>query len=87
MSCYPKILDLNMRAIGESQRFISRVGAGFGRARRVFSRFGRVFVALTVRLEPGTTKNDEARTFPYGALPELAAVMKAQAAIRAAFRK
>ena len=27
--------------------------------------------AKTVRLEPGTTKNKDGRTFPYGALPEL----------------
>jgi integrase len=32
--------------------------------------------AKTVRLEPGTTKNGEARTFPYGALPELADVIE-----------
>lgn len=32
----------------------------------------------TVRLEPGTTKNDEARTFPFAALPELADVLKVQ---------
>jgi integrase len=29
-----------------------------------------------VRLEPGTTKNREARTFPYGALPGLADVIE-----------
>lgn len=32
--------------------------------------------ASTVRLEPGTTKNRDARTFPYGALPELAEVIE-----------
>ena len=33
----------------------------------------------SVRLDPGTTKNDEGRIFPYGEyLPELQAVMEAQ---------
>lgn len=31
-----------------------------------------------VRLEPGATKNRKGRTFPYGALPELAAVIESQ---------
>ena len=31
-----------------------------------------------VRLEPGTTKNDEGRSFPFDALPELARVMSEQ---------
>jgi integrase len=34
--------------------------------------------AGTVRLEPGTTKNDEGRTFPVGALPRLDALLRAQ---------
>jgi integrase len=34
--------------------------------------------AGTVRLEPGTTKNDEGRTFPVGALPKLDALLRAQ---------
>ncbi len=36
------------------------------------------FQAGMVRLDPGMTKNDEGRTFPFGALPELAAVLQAQ---------
>jgi integrase len=31
-----------------------------------------------VRLEPNTTKSDEGRTFPFSALPELAALLQAQ---------
>jgi integrase len=38
------------------------------------------FGAGTVRLEPGTTKNDEAREFPFVALPPLEALLHAQAA-------
>ena len=36
------------------------------------------FGAGTVRLEPGTTKNDEGRTFPFGALPMLAELLRSQ---------
>jgi integrase len=36
------------------------------------------FLAETVRLEPGTTKNDEGRTFPFGAFPELRQLLKDQ---------
>lgn len=36
------------------------------------------FEAGMVRLEPGTTKNDEGRTFPFIALPELAKVLSDQ---------
>jgi integrase len=36
------------------------------------------FVASTVRLEPGTTKNDEGRTFPFAALPRLAELLVEQ---------
>ena len=36
------------------------------------------FDAGVVRLEPRSTKNDEGRTFPFDALPELAAVLRAQ---------
>jgi integrase len=43
--------------------------------------------AQTVRLDPGTTKNDEGRTFPYGALPELQKLMTAQEAQRDARKK
>jgi site-specific recombinase XerD len=39
-----------------------------------------------VRLDVGTTKNAEGRTFPYDVLPELAAVLKAQARVRQALR-
>ena len=34
--------------------------------------------AGTVRLEPGTTKNDDGRTFPFAVLPELADMLKRQ---------
>ena len=36
------------------------------------------FGAKTARLEPGTTKNDEGRMFPFGALPELATLIRMQ---------
>ena len=36
------------------------------------------FKAGTVRLEPGTTKNDEGRTFPFAALPRLNELLHAQ---------
>ncbi len=36
------------------------------------------FRAGTVRLEPGTTKNDEGRTFPFNALPALKSLIEAQ---------
>jgi integrase len=34
--------------------------------------------AYTIRLEPGTTKNDEGRTFPFGKFPRLAALLTRQ---------
>ena len=36
------------------------------------------FAAQVVHLEPATTKNDEGRTFPYGVLPELDTLLRAQ---------
>jgi integrase len=36
------------------------------------------FQAGTVRLEPGTTKNDEGRVFPFRSLPQLEAVLRRQ---------
>jgi integrase len=36
------------------------------------------FPAGTLRLEPGTTKNDDGRTFPFTALPRLAKLLTAQ---------
>jgi integrase len=36
------------------------------------------FTAGVVRLEPGTTKNDEGRTFPFKAFPALEALLKAR---------
>jgi integrase len=36
------------------------------------------FQAGMVRLEPGTTKNDEGRTLPFNALPELAHLLRSQ---------
>lgn len=38
--------------------------------------------AKVVRLEAGTTKNDEGRVFPYGDLPDLKAVITGQEAVR-----
>ena len=38
------------------------------------------FNAGVVRLEPGTTKSGEGRTFPFGVLPELEAVLRRQRA-------
>lgn len=38
--------------------------------------------AAVVRLEAGTTKNSEGRTFPYGRLPELKVVIAAQERVR-----
>jgi integrase len=35
------------------------------------------FSAGIVRLEPGTTKNDEGRVFPFAALPELVRLLRA----------
>lgn len=34
--------------------------------------------AYVIRLEPGTTKNDEGRTFPFGSYPRLAALLDRQ---------
>ena len=36
------------------------------------------FEAGIIRLEPGNTKNDEGRTFPFGVLPDLAALLRSQ---------
>jgi integrase len=36
------------------------------------------FVAGTVRLEPGSTKNDKGRTFPFNSYPALKALLVAQ---------
>ena len=36
------------------------------------------FEAGVVRLEPGTTKNDEGRTLPFSVLPELALLLRSQ---------
>jgi integrase len=38
------------------------------------------FPARVVRLDPGMTKNDEGRTFPFGVLPELEMLLQAQRA-------
>lgn len=58
-------------------QFLAMSGWRVGEARRLTWRQVD-FEAGTVRLEPGTTKNDEARTFPFAALPTLAAVLRAQ---------
>lgn len=44
-------------------------------------------VSDTVRLEPGTTKNKQARTFPFGVLPELKAIIEAQEGVRDALKE
>jgi len=36
------------------------------------------FAAGTIRLEPGTTKNGEGRTFPFGSYPQLDSLLRAQ---------
>jgi integrase len=43
--------------------------------------------AGTVTLDPGTTKNNEGRTFPFGVIPELRAMLEAQEAARKAVEK
>jgi integrase len=42
--------------------------------------------AEVIRLDVGTTKNAEGRTFPYGVLPELKAIVTAQATRRDTFK-
>jgi integrase len=43
--------------------------------------------AGVVRLEPGTTKNGEGRTFPFDVLPELASMLRQQRAETEAFQR
>ena len=43
--------------------------------------------AQMIRLDVGTTKNADGRTFPYGVLPELAALLAAQERVRDALRR
>jgi integrase len=45
------------------------------------------FRAGVVRLEPGTTKNREGRTFPFAALPALEALLRRQHAVTMAFER
>ncbi len=45
------------------------------------------FATGIVRLEPGTTKNDEGREFPFGLIPELAALLEDQQARTSAFER
>lgn len=45
------------------------------------------FRSGTVRLEPGTTKNDEGRTFPFAALPRLKALVLSQRAHTSAIER
>jgi site-specific recombinase XerD len=45
------------------------------------------FAAGVVRLEVNTTKSDDARTFPFDALPELAALLRAQRAATTALER
>jgi integrase len=45
------------------------------------------FVAGTVRLEPGTTKSGEGRTFPFASFPQLAELLHAQRERTLAFEK
>lgn len=42
--------------------------------------------ARVVKLDPGTTKNNEGRTFPYDVLPELAALIEQQLRVAAALK-
>ena len=52
---------------------------GWRRGEIVGLRWANVdFNAQTVRLEPGSTKNGEGRTFPFGTFPELAELLQAQ---------
>lgn len=44
-------------------------------------------VARVIRLEPGTTKNDEGRTFPFGFLPELVDVIAHQREATSAYER
>lgn len=45
------------------------------------------FKAAVVRLEPGTTKNDEGRIFPFGASPELATLLEEQRRLTSALER
>jgi integrase len=45
------------------------------------------FAAGIVRLEPGTTKNNEARVFPFGVLPELNELLENQRALTTAHER
>ncbi len=45
------------------------------------------FKAGVVRLEPGTTKNGEGRTFPFDVLPELASTLRQQRSATEAFQR
>lgn len=60
-------------------RFLSLTGWRVSEARRL-AWVCVDFVAGTVRLEPGTTKNKDGRTFPFSALPPLEALLVEQRA-------
>lgn len=62
---------------------------GWRRGEIVSLRWANVdFGARTIRLEPGSTKNGEGRTFPFGNLPELAQLLEeARATTRATERE
>jgi len=67
-------LPADLRALIE---FLHSTGWRLGEAKQLTWRqvdFG----AGTVRLEPGATKNDEGRTFPFGVLPRLAELLRSQ---------
>lgn len=66
-------------AIAPLVEFLYLTGWRVGEARQLEWRHVD-FVAGTVRLEPCTTKNREARTFPFDALPALAALLHRQRA-------
>lgn len=74
-------VDAVCREIGEDLAPLVRFAAltGWRRSEVRSLTWAQVdFDAGTVRLEPGTTKNSEGRTFPFRALPPLARLLEAQ---------
>jgi integrase len=67
-------LPADVRALIE---FVHLTGWRIGEAKKLAWRHVD-FCAGTVRLEPGTTKNDEGRTFPFAALPRLEEIIQSQ---------
>jgi integrase len=69
-----KQLPTDLRVMIE---FVHLTGWRIGEARQLAWRHVD-FNAGTARLEPGTTKNNEGRTFPFGALPRLEEILRSQ---------